>query len=780
MPVRAARLAGGAGSGLLLLLAFPPIDQRWVAFLALVPLVLALRGARGRDGALAGAAFGLAFFGILLLWISYFGWLAWGALVLSQAAMLALFGWLGAWASGTGRAGRLAGVPLLWTGVEMLRTRWPLGGFAWGGLGYTQHSGPPLLPLARIGGVHLVSLALVVVAVLLAEAAAGEWAARKGRGPAARAWLLAAAALAGLPALLPMGLAGPAAGPPVDVAVVQGNVPRGTFHGARGPRRGPEDVPIIENHVRLSLTLASDPPDLVVWPENSVDRDPFAEPGVLAEIEQAIGAVRRPFLIGAILDVSPSRFRNSNLFFGADGVLVGRYDKLRLVPFGEYVPWPALRRWIPALAQIPYDGLAGGRPVVFDVPGDGRIGSLICFESTFPDLARGYARLGAEVIVVTTNNASFGDSPASRQHLAMSQVRAVEEGRAVVHAAISGISALVSPDGGIIARSPLFEPAILRARLPRAGGLTPYGTAGAAIESLIGIGAALAAGAGAAARARRRRGRATRAPEPAPLAGEGAAAPRACVVLPTYNEAGTIREVVARALASTPEADVLVVDDNSPDGTGRIADEIAAADRRVRVLHRAGKAGLGRAYLAGFAEALARGYAVVIEMDSDLSHDPGDVARFVAATREADLVVGSRRVPGGSVGNWGAARRLLSALANLYARSMLRFPLTDSTSGFRCYRREVLEAVPLDRVASEGYAFQIEMAWRAWTQGFRVAEIPIRFVERREGASKMSRRIVIEALWSVARWSLARRRPPRAPHLRSVAAARAGESENRA
>jgi len=243
---------------------------------------------------------------------------------------------------------------------------------------------------------------------------------------------------------------------------------------------------------------------------------------------------------------------------------------------------------------------------------------------------------------------------------------------------------------------------------------------------------------------------------------------KALLVLPTYNEAGTIAEVVERGLASTPQVDVLIVDDNSPDGTGAIADGIAAGEPRVRVMHRPGKGGLGPAYLAAFAEGLSAGYDAMIEMDSDLSHDPADVARLIAAAEQADLVIGSRYVPGGATANWSKSRRALSRAGTAYARLLLGLPLTDATSGYRCYRRAVLEEIPLNEIRSEGYAFQIEMAWRAWVLGFAIAEIPITFVERREGASKMSRRIVVEALQKVAGWSTKRRRPPAQPNPRSV------------
>jgi len=247
---------------------------------------------------------------------------------------------------------------------------------------------------------------------------------------------------------------------------------------------------------------------------------------------------------------------------------------------------------------------------------------------------------------------------------------------------------------------------------------------------------------------------------------------RALAVLPTYNEAGTIAEVIERSLASTPDVDLLVVDDNSPDGTGAIAEGIAAGESRVRVLHRPGKGGLGPAYLAGFAEGLASGYEVMIEMDSDLSHHPEDLPRLIEAAADADLVIGSRYVEGGATENWSPSRRLLSRAGTAYAKLLLRLPLADATSGFRAYRRAVLEELPLNQIHTQGYAFQIELAWRTWTHGFRIAEIPIVFTERREGTSKMSRRIVAEALSRVFRWSLSRERPPERPNPRSVAAGR--------
>jgi dolichol-phosphate mannosyltransferase len=244
---------------------------------------------------------------------------------------------------------------------------------------------------------------------------------------------------------------------------------------------------------------------------------------------------------------------------------------------------------------------------------------------------------------------------------------------------------------------------------------------------------------------------------------------RALVVIPTYNEAATIRRVVEGVRASR-RAHVLIVDDGSPDGTGEIADWLTARDHGVHVLHRTSKAGLGAAYRAGLRWGLDSGYEALGEMDADGSHDPADVPRLLDALGNADLVIGSRYVPGGAVRNWPLHRRVLSRGGNLYVRSMTGLPVQDATAGFRMFRRRTLLALGIDCVQSDGYSFQIELALRAHAAGFRVVEIPITFVERTEGASKMSRTIVLEALWRVPRWALEARNLPSGVDRRSVTA----------
>jgi dolichol-phosphate mannosyltransferase len=232
---------------------------------------------------------------------------------------------------------------------------------------------------------------------------------------------------------------------------------------------------------------------------------------------------------------------------------------------------------------------------------------------------------------------------------------------------------------------------------------------------------------------------------------------RVAVVIPTYNERDNIRLITARLRFTIPGADLLIVDDNSPDGTGQIADELAAADTHIHVLHRPAKAGLGAAYVAGFQAALEQGYDTIVEMDADGSHQPEDLPKLLAALASADIVLGSRWMPGGKTLNWPKSRELLSRAGNAYARIMLGISLRDVTGGYRAYRASALWKIGLENVESVGYCFQIDLAWRAVQAGLMVAEVPITFVERTQGASKMSKAIVREALWLVTRWGITMR-----------------------
>lgn len=226
------------------------------------------------------------------------------------------------------------------------------------------------------------------------------------------------------------------------------------------------------------------------------------------------------------------------------------------------------------------------------------------------------------------------------------------------------------------------------------------------------------------------------------------------VVIPTYNESDTIKPLASEILKAYPGTDILIVDDNSPDGTGRIIDEMAASDGRIRCMHRRRKEGIGPAYVEGFRKALEDGYAYIAHMDADFSHDPKRLPDFFETIKDYDLVIGSRYTKGGGIQNWGIVRRLLSRFGSFYAGTILNIPVKDLTGGFKCYRRKVLESIGLDTLTSKGYAFLIEMTYRTYRKGFRIKELPIIFTDRRAGETKMSRSIIFEAMVNVWRFRL--------------------------
>jgi len=766
-----------AASGLLLFLANPPLDAGPVAFVAVVPLLWAVGewGAhRPRRGALLGFVFGLVYYGLLLHWLIPFGIIAWLPLVMAQAGYAALFGWLAPRIAEGDRPVRSAlGLAALWTIVDWARGAWPLGGFTWGALAYTQHGNHLLLPLASVTGMWGVGF-VVVLANALVLAALRRLPARPGAG----------AALVGLAALvvvIPTPIPLPSAnGPRLDVAVVQGNVPL-----AFASDRLLQTEAVARNHIRLHEALASNPPQLAVWPENSLPDDPRPGTALGRAVAASIRRVGAPTLVGAIQRAPGDRYYarrwyNQVVLFSGDGRIVGRYSKLHLVPGGEYVPWPRLLAWTDRYRRGNAI-LAPGRSIhLFRVDGV-RVGTPICFEDVFPNLFRRFVGDGAGIMVLTTNDSSFLFSEASREHLIDSQLRAVETGRWVVQAAISGESAIIDPLGVVRARTGLFEPAILRSRVPSSSARTIYTRFGDWFAWLSGLGALV----GLVAGLRRRRRRGAAQPGPAPPAGErrldpvpigGGAEPRPLVALPTYNERENIARVIGGILAASPNADVLVVDDNSPDGTREVVRSMAEQEPRIRLIERSGKLGLASAYLMAFRRAVEDGYDLGVEMDADLSHRPEDLPRLLEGSSRYDLTIGSRYVPGGGVTNWSKLRLRISRAGNAYARMALGFPLTDSTSGYRVYRRELLEALIRDGIHSEGYAFQIELAYRAWRMGFTVGEVPITFREREHGHSKFSRRIVAEAVLRVTEWGL-RDRVLRRGHL-SAAPKPAGGSRD--
>jgi hypothetical protein len=330
----------------------------------------------------------------------------------------------------------------------------------------------------------------------------------------------------------------------------------------------------------------------------------------------------------------------------------------------------------------------------------------------------------------------------------------------VVQAAVSGESAVIDPSGVVRAHTRLFERTILRARVPSSSARTLYVRFGDWFPGACGLGVAVAL---AIAWLRRRRHGRLESPPPVgegsgsrrdPLPIGGGAESHVLVILPTYNERETVAKVAAGALAAGPDVEVLVVDDNSPDGTQDVVEALMEQEPRVRMLRRSGKQGLASAYLAGFRLAVEGGFDLVVEMDADMSHDPVDLPRLIEGAATNDLTIGSRYVAGGGVSNWSRVRLGLSKTGNAYARLVLGLPVADSTSGYRVYRRGVLEALVGDGIHSGGYAFQIELAYRAWRMGYSVGEVPITFREREHGYSKLSRGIVLEAILKVTEWGL--------------------------
>lgn len=722
-------------SGLALSLANPPAALWPVALVAIAPLIALVGPSRPRRGLLLGLVFGAAYFGATLYWIALFGEMAWGALSFASAGYLGVFGLLAplVWRPGRGVRSAVA-LAALWTGLEYLRGMWPLGGFTWGGVGYTQVDNDVLLPLASISGVWGISFVVVLVNGLVVAAVTE---ARRGRILAVGWVAVASIAVVVAPAVIPVPRP---AGQVVDVAIVQGN----DLEVDLDPTV--EDLRVAQNHAALHRSLAQDPPDLAIWPENSLDVDPTLYPLFGELVEGSVREVGAPTLVGAITGRPGGVQSNEGLLYDGTGQVVDRYAKVHLVPFGEFVPWRWAIGWISAIDQIGRD-LTPGEQLKTLAVGELRFADLICFENTFASLDRRLVAQGAEFLVVSTNNASYRRTAASRQHLIMSRMRAVENGRWVVHAAVSGISAFIDPNGTVHDRTGLFELTVARGQIQASTARTLYNRTGDVVPW------ACFAIAVAVALPPRRRTTRRRATAPVPPR------PRTLVILPTYNERPTLQEVVQRVRAAA-DVDVLVVDDGSPDGTGELVREIAERDPRVRLLPRERKAGLAGAYRAGFRRALQEGYDLVVEMDADLSHQPEELPTLLDGARRHDVTVGSRYVPGGSVTNWGLVRRLLSRGGNRYARFVLGVPVSDSTSGFRVFRPEVLGYL-LDRgIRSEGYGFQIETVYRAWQAGFDVGEVPITFREREHGHSKISRRIVVEALALVALWGIRDRMRP--------------------
>ncbi len=725
-PARAYLVVAVCGAALAT--AFPEIDLFFVSWLAIAPLIaLAAGAAPGRAFAL-GLAFGIGFFGTLLHWISLVGWAAWVVLVVVQAVYLGMFGLLWSLASRVARGEwGIAVAPAVWVAVDFARGMFPVGGFTWGQLAQA-HTDTWILRSASLAGGWTV--AFIVVAVNAAAALA--W--QRAR---ARAWPRAAT-VAGIAVVL---LAGPialgpaqATGERLRVAIVQGNVP--THIPEAGDAR---EAAILASHRHLTRELEG--VDLVVWPESAVGFDPFLDRDAARVLRGAARDGGADLVVGGNLEAPDDDYLVVALHVDRTGEIVDRYVKTHLVPFGEYVP-----ARLSGLAADPRAG-ADGRPArrrpdaVRHRGWAGRSGHLL----------RGRLRVAG----TDANRARRSATDHRHEHLYL--------GRDMGVGAACRVQSGEGRGERRVGRACGAERHLCVRRARRVGrrGDADVGArrVGAGRRVRSGCHALRAHRRLAPARLRHRHRRVLRDRRVETTSRYGADM-TSLVIVPTYNEAANIRDVVRRLFAAVDEqTHLLVVDDRSPDGTARVVEELGRQHDRIHLLERGAKLGLGTAYVTGFRWALERGYDAVLEMDADLSHDPRDAARILAALDDADVAIGSRYVEGGGVGNWGPLRRLLSMGGNVYARAWLGYPVRDSTSGFRAYRADFLAAQDLGSIRSEGYGFQIEMTRRAYRGGKRIVEVPITFIEREHGRSKMSRRIVFEALVDVTRWGLRDRLP---------------------
>jgi len=476
------RLIAALGAGLVLALSFPPYGLWPLAFLAIATLSLAAYRVRARTGAAVGMVFGLGFFAILLSWMRVIGIDAWAALTLAESAFLAALG------AGLAVTSRLRWWPLahaaLWVGAELLRARLPFGGFPWGRLAFGQ-ADTPLTPYAALGGAPLVTFLTALAGTLLAYAVTKAYSTRRPEG-----LLPAGVAVGGVAAILALGFAVPipASGDrSVTVALVQGNVPRLglDFQGQR--------MAVVRNHAEATFDLAQridsgelPRPDLVIWPENATDIDPYRDPEVRSLIDGAVRAVGVPTLVGAVVDGGPhGRPQNMGIVWDPVTGPGQTYIKRHLVPFGEYVPLRSLlETGISRFDRIPRDFSPGDRVGVLMV-GPARLGDVICFEVAYDAVVRDAVKHGAQALVVQTNNATYGHTGQTEQQLAISRLRAVEHGRSMLIAATSGISALIRPDGSIAERSKEFTRDLIVAPAPLRDGYTLADRVGDAPEWVL-------------------------------------------------------------------------------------------------------------------------------------------------------------------------------------------------------------------------------------------------------------------------------------------------------
>jgi len=468
-------------SGIALSLAFPEPSLAPLAWIAVAPLIVIGAGASPRRGFTLAFVFGLGFFSLLLLWVSAVGWIAWLLLVVMEAAMFGLFGLGWSLIARLGRVWWMFAGPALWVTVELVREYFPIVGFPWGQLAQGQVATLWMLPTAGIGGAKVVSFIVVAINVCVALAWLGEkdrsavasTGGRRATGSsfARRIGFVGVAGI--LLALGPfVGLLRPhtdTSTEPLKVAIVQGNA---------GPGVQVEDESArVDRHRALTEELSAEGLDLVVWPESSVGIDPTLDADIAAKVADAALAADAPMIVGANLEAGDDRYMVMTLHVDRAGEIVDRYQKTHLVPFGEYIPARSLIGGLSLLQQVPRDAVAGNEPRNFDVEGT-EVATVISFEGDFGPLVRDRIDAGARLLVVATNTSTWGRSWASAQHVAMSQVRAAENGVPVAHAALSGISAVITSEGRVLADTPLYEEATLVHELAPSDFVTFYARTG--------------------------------------------------------------------------------------------------------------------------------------------------------------------------------------------------------------------------------------------------------------------------------------------------------------
>ena len=747
------RLLLALAAGGVLCLAFPAYGVWLLAPLAVALLALATQGASWGAGFGLGVVAGLVFFVPSLSWSGIFvGTLPWLALAVLQALFVGVAGLV----SALGQRTRLSPLvtALAWVLSEALRGRIPYGGFPWVRLAFSQ-ADSPMGRLAALAGAPGVTFAVALAGGLLALVI--RYAVRRRHPVRAAGAAAGVAAVIGAGLLVPL----PTDGPTARILAIQGNVPR------PGLDFNAERRQVLDNHVATTLTAldigsgsgrAAPRPGRLA--RERLGHRPHPQPRRQrtdhardrrrwsAADHRGTALRARPAHLQRHAHVPPRRGAGPDLRQAAPRAVRGVHPEPQLLP-------ALLVRRRPAADGPGRRDRTGHLPVGPAAGPQIAAGASICFEVAYDELVRANVHGGSNLLLVQTNNATFGYSAESEQQLAISRIRAIEHGRSVVHISTVGVSGLIRPDGTVHEQTSLFQAAALADDLPLRDARTlatlvgPWPEYGACLLLLILL-------------VSRNRPTGKDRPPPQP---KGPTSPDERPTQPRPDRArGRADPDLQRA--GQPRAHRRTgacrhTCGRHPRARRQLAGRhrrrrrpAGRADPHVHVQHRADKQGLGAAYLAGFAWAIERGYDAAVEMDADGSHQPEQLPALLAAAADADLVIGSRWVRGGSVVNWPLHRKVLSVGANIYTKYLLGMPVNDATAGYRVYRTSVLKALDLAAVSSRGYGFQVDMTWALTRGGFRVVEVPIEFVEREVGDSKMSGDIVVEALRNVTREGL--------------------------